>query len=180
MQTHSKPPVGVKQDLAPMDEKFVSNFLDQYKMFVEMTDRLSARRVLINNSFITMMGAGAFIFSSAPKFFEGEKNMGSNLAVYFQFGVALGCVFLALMWHATILFHRRLARAKFQVIHEMEDHLPAKPYQLEWQYMRGADGGPVANLISLTRIEMIVPILAGIVALCGCIYSAVKIYYIYA
>jgi hypothetical protein len=36
-----------------------------------MVDRLSARRVLVNNSFITLNGAGAIAFAAAPTSFGG-------------------------------------------------------------------------------------------------------------
>ena len=37
-------------------EKYHSHLIEQYKLYVEMVDRLIARRVLVNNSFITLNG----------------------------------------------------------------------------------------------------------------------------
>ena len=139
--------------------------LDQYKLCVEMSDRLSARRVLTNNSFITMMGAGAFIYSGAPQYFKE-----GNIAVYFQLGITLGCIVLAVMWYVTILTYRKVAHAKFKVIQEIEDFLPAKPFQMEWKYLSDSDGR-VKGFLSLTWIEMCVPVIAGIVAACGFFYT---------
>jgi len=39
-------------------EKYHSHLIEQYKLYVEMVDRLSARRVLVNNSFITLPQRG--------------------------------------------------------------------------------------------------------------------------
>ena len=47
-------------------ENYHSHLIEQYKLYVEMVDRLSARRVLVNNSFITLNGAGAIAFAAAP------------------------------------------------------------------------------------------------------------------
>lgn len=151
-------------------DKAVSCLLDQYKLCVEMADHLSARRILINNSFITMMGAGAFIYSGAPQYFK-DANL-PNLANFFQLGITLGCIVLSVMWYATILTYRRLAGAKFRVIQEMEEFLPAKPFQMEWKYLAEHSGGRVNEFLSLSWIELRVPIIAGIIAACGFFYSA--------
>ena len=39
-------------------ENYHSHLIEQYKLYVEMVDRLSARRVLVNNSFITLPQRG--------------------------------------------------------------------------------------------------------------------------
>ena len=51
--------------LAKEPDRYLVVLLEQYKVFVEMADRLTARRLLVNNSYITMMGAGAFAYSAA-------------------------------------------------------------------------------------------------------------------
>ena len=140
-------------------------YLDQYKLCVEMADRLSSRRVLINNSFITMMGAGAFIYAAARQHFEGTT------ATYFQLGISLGCVALSAMWYFTIVTYRKIAQAKFKVIQEIENKLPAKPFQMEWIHLSQDDNGQSREFLSLTRIEMYIPILAGIVAASGFLYT---------
>src|SRR5476649_2273108 len=90
--------VTMDNDQVRLGDKALPFILDQYKLCVEMADRMSARRVLTNNSFITMMGAGAFIYSAAPQYLKE----GNNTATYFQLGIAFGCVVLAVMWYATI------------------------------------------------------------------------------
>jgi hypothetical protein len=64
-------------------EKYHSHLIEQYKLYVEMVDRLSARRVLVNNSFITLNGAGAIAFAAAPTSFGGGS------AVFFQAAITL-------------------------------------------------------------------------------------------
>ena len=161
--------INVEPSQARDGDKTVSYLLDQYKLCVEMADHLSARRVLINNSFITMMGAGAFIYSGAPQYFKAENL--PNLAHYFQLGITFGCVVLSVMWYATILTYRRLAGAKFRVIQEMEELLPSKPFQMEWKYMRENSSSWASRFLSLSWIELLVPIIAGIIATCGFFYT---------
>jgi hypothetical protein len=64
-------------------ENYHSHLIEQYKLYVEMVDRLSARRVLVNNSFITLNGAGAIAFAAAPTSFGGGP------AVFFQAAITL-------------------------------------------------------------------------------------------
>ena len=168
MDEQAKSPTGMSTnpDRRPDGDIYIPYLIDQYKLCVEMADRLSARRVLTNNSFITMMGAGAFIYSAAPQYFKE-----GNIAAYFQVGIALGCIVLAVMWYVTILTYRRVAQAKFKVIQEIEDLLPAKPFQMEWKYMREDNDGRAKEFLSLTWIEMLVPIIATIIATCGFFYT---------
>jgi hypothetical protein len=60
-------------------EKYHSHLIEQYKLYVEMADRPSARRVLVNNSFITLTGAGAIAFAAASTSFGGGSAVSSRL-----------------------------------------------------------------------------------------------------
>jgi hypothetical protein len=146
-------------------DKHLPQLLDQYKLFVEMADRLSARRILVNNSYITMVGAGAFAYSAAPQYFKGFER-------FFQLGITFGCVILAVMWYATIAYYRELSGAKFHVINEMETLLPAQPFAQEWKYLseqKSSRGR--TSFITQTWIEMRVPLFVAVVSLCGFLYT---------
>lgn len=53
------------------NDKYFANLLEQYKTCIEMVDRLSARRVLVNNTFITLIGAGAIAYTASAQQFPG-------------------------------------------------------------------------------------------------------------
>jgi hypothetical protein len=150
-------------------EKHLAQLLDQYKLFVEMADRLSARRLLVSNSYITMMGAGAFAYSAAPQYFKEFER-------FFQLGITLGCMILAAMWYATIAYYRDLSDAKFHVINEMEMLLPAQPFASEWKYLREERSNRRrTSFITLTWIEMRVPLFAASVSLGGFLFSLYEV-----
>jgi hypothetical protein len=136
-----------------------SHLMEQYKLYVEMVDRLSGRRVLVNNSFITLMGAAAIAYAAAPSSFRDGS------AVFFQTGITLACILLAVLWRETIVYYRHLSDAKFKVIHEMEELLPARPYTVEHDYFikqRKAKLTPFTK--GLSDMETYIPILAAFAA----------------
>jgi hypothetical protein len=152
-------------------DKYSAHLLDQYKLYIEMIDRLSARRVLVNNSFITMMGAGAIAFAAAPQHFPGA------FSALFQLGVTTFCILLAVMWRATIRYYRDLSSAKFKVISEMEALLPAQPFKMEWEYLQAAQRATGKKLHrGLATMEMLVPLIAIAIAAIGLVATLPKAY----
>jgi hypothetical protein len=104
--------------------------LDQYKMYVEMHDRISARRNQANSFFISLLSGILAIFSIA-------SNQGKT-AMHPIVGVVVGIlgVILCLLWNFNIRAYRRLVERKIQVILEMEIHLPFYCYTREGSLRR--------------------------------------------
>ena len=147
------------------NDKYYGHLLDQYKIYLEMVDRLSARRVLVNNSFITLLGAGAIAYSAAPTHF-------AKFATVFQFGVSLACVLIAVLWRETILYYRDLSKTKFKVVHEIEELLPAQPYRTEYLYfIKERDKKRNALSRGLAQMESYLPVIAAIFSLFGFFYT---------
>lgn len=109
----------------PHNEKWYSHLLDQYKMYVEMADRISSRRATANSYFLSV--------NSAILAFVGylsSKDTGEYLWL-----LALGGITLSVLWEALITSYRNLNTAKFLVIHKIEKRLPISPYDAEWEAM---------------------------------------------
>jgi len=147
-------------------DKYHSHLIEQYKLYVEMVDRLSARRVLVNNSFITLTGAGAIAFAAAPGSFGGGP------AVFFQTAITLACILLAVLWRETIVYYRHLSDAKFLVIHEMEELLPARPYTVEHDYFIGKRKAKLTPFTrGLSDMEVYIPVTAAVASALALIYT---------
>jgi hypothetical protein len=147
-------------------DKYHSHLIEQYKLYVEMVDRLSARRVLVNNSFITLTGAGAIAYAAAPSSFGGGS------AVFFQTAITLACILLAVLWRETIVYYRHLSDAKFRVIHEMEELLPARPYTVEHEYFIGQRKAKLTPFTrGLSDMEAYIPITAAVASAMALIYT---------
>lgn len=99
-----------------------STILELYKLHVEMADRVSQRRAVANNWFITINSS---IFSLGS--YIGIKGNLCEVALLSFLGLCL-----ALIWRALIGSYKKLNSAKFKVINAIEEkYLPVKPYSDE-------------------------------------------------
>jgi hypothetical protein len=94
--------------------------LELYKLAVEMSDRLSARRGAANTFFLTVNTGLATLL--------GAQDLRWYVA-------AAGIVF-ALAWWVQLRSYRQLNAAKFKVIHKIEERLPLRIFTDEWDYLK--------------------------------------------
>lgn len=114
----------------PSNEKWQAHLIEQYKMYVEMTDRISQRRATANTYFLSV--------NSAILAFVGyltSKDSTNDLWM-----LALAGITLCFLWERLIVSYRNLNTAKFKIIHAIEKRLPINLYDCEWSFMgRGGD-----------------------------------------
>lgn len=118
--------------------------LELYKVAVEMADRTSARRAGANSFFVTLNAALAAAIGILGSAKEAPQN--GMLPAFDAFGLAVASIagiVLSLAWWALLRYYRRLNRAKFAVINDMEQGLPAQPYTAEWQYLHPTEAAEV-------------------------------------
>ena len=140
-------------------EKYQAAILDQYKIYVEMADRVSQRRGLTNTFFLTLNSA---IFTVIGVFWKDSPD-GSAWLLVFPLIIALGqCT----AWWWLVRSYRLLNAAKYRVIGELEERLPSSPYwRAEWVAL--GEGGDWRKYLPLTHLEQWVPVLFGLVYLAG-------------
>lgn len=138
--------------------------LEQYKLYVEMTDRLSARRNDASKFYTSLLTA----LLAIPTFILGQNF--PALAQKMTF-LGIGCLGLALclIWMLNINSYKQLASLKFKVIHEMEQDLPFECYQREWEIL----GTSHKKYRRLNKVESYVPLLFGLLFLMIIVVSAV-------
>ncbi len=129
----------------PHNEKWYSHLLDQYKLYVEMADRISSRRATANSYFLSV--------NSAILAFVGYLT--SKDSTDYLWLLALAGMTLSYFWHALILSYKNLNTAKFLVIHQIEKRLPISPYDAEWEAMGRGKNPKLYRPIS--HIELGVP-----------------------
>lgn len=121
-------------------DRYKSDFLTQYRDFVDSAHQVSAKRHQANQFFSSLntilLAASGLIPGDGPGF---------------SWEIAIAGGLLCLIWRRMILAYADLNSAKFKVINEMEKHLPAATYNAEWVYFKAADGS------TLTSIESLVP-----------------------
>lgn len=105
--------------------------LEVYKVAVEMADRVSARRSIANNFYLTIHSA--FVAGILVAVRWREQITGPTGAILVC--VAGAGIALALLWWCSLVGYQRLNRAKYKVINHIEDALPAKPLSQEWELL---------------------------------------------
>ncbi len=145
-------------------DKYSDHLLEQYKLYVEMTDRVSQRRERSNQFFITLLAGPAILAVLARLCLDGEGNSGAFLPIVLLASGLLGMA-LSITWFVNIRSYRRLNSARFQVIEALERSLPFASYTYEWELLS-------PRYLLLSEIEQSLPaiILALFLSLAG--YSA--------
>jgi hypothetical protein len=126
--------------------------LEQYKLYVEVADRLRDRRDRVHTYFVGLNTAGlgvlAFVVSLAEK---GSAPTSWNAAALLSLVLWL---VINSPWFLMLLVHRRTAALKGKVINELEKSLPSRPWTDEHLAKR--------DWLDFTLIELSFPVLFGI------------------
>jgi hypothetical protein len=102
-------------------DSYLAAILDQYKTYVEMADRVSARRGLTNTFFVTLNSA---VFTIVGVFWQDRPPEPSIAVLAVLLAVALAqCG----AWFFIVRSYRQLNTAECDVIGMLEDKLPASP-----------------------------------------------------
>ena len=125
---------------------FHADLLEQYKLYVQSAENVSARRVASSNYLLTLNTAlvALYGFQSA--------GFGENL---WALVVPIAGILVSWLWCRIIRSHADLNRVKFALIHEMEQHLPAAMYKCEW---RLAEEGKGKVYRAVTGVELWIPV----------------------
>ncbi len=139
------------------NELFQEHFKDQYMMYVEMADRISARRHLANVFFLSLQTTIISILAFAA---DDLRNLNEILLKTLVLTMILVCV----AWWWILRSYRNLNSAKYKVIGKMEESLPASPYwKEEWKEL--GEGKDYRKYLPLTVIEQFLPIIFGLMYL---------------
>lgn len=152
-QPAAKPLLAVSraQYQGPYDE----HLFDQYKLLVQSAERISERRSAANTFLLAVNTALAAVHAFASAAQPGGK-----------WGTAVPIVglFLSITWWFLLASYRNVNRAKWDVVTELEDHLPARPYAEEWRQMS-------PQHVHLSKVEQWVPAAFGLLYLTLAVYS---------
>lgn len=139
-------------------EQFKDHLLEQYKLYVEMADRVSDRRERTNRFYISLLS----LFLALLSIIFGRNILGEFQTVVFLIISVLGLV-LCILWYVNIRSYRQLNSGKFKVIHEMEQYLPFNCYDKEWEILK--KGKESETYLQLTSVEEYVPIILAVINL---------------
>lgn len=129
------------------DGSFSTDLLEQYKLCVQSAENVSARRVASNRYLLAINAALVALY--------GLQSTGFG-QTYWALLIPVMGIPVCLLWYLIIKSHADLNGIKFDVIHELEDHLPAAMFKYEW-YL--AEEGRGKTYRAVTTIEKWVPVL---------------------
>ena len=128
-------------------DSFNAHLLEQYKLYVQSAENVSARRLTSNRYLLTLSAAILALYGLLDANFDLEW----TALVIPVVGIAV-----SLVWCAIIKSYANMNRVKFKIIHELEEHLPASIYKREWHL---AEEGRGETYQEVTKIESSVPYL---------------------
>jgi hypothetical protein len=132
-------------------DKLPDGLLEQYKVYVEMADRISARRGVANTFFLTLNTA---IFSLMGVFWQRPPHGARVLLVVPWLALVVQC----LAWFWLLRSYRQLNSAKYAVVGALEERLPASPYwRAEWAAL--GEGRDPSRYWPFSHVEQLVPVL---------------------
>lgn len=137
-------------------EHYHEHLLEQYKLYVEMTDNVSERRDRSNAFYLTLLSALLVIISAIVGIWEAD----SPLANIMIGTIGIVGLLLCVVWFFNLRSYRQLTTGKFAVIHRMEQELPFACYDEEWEVLgRGEDK---RKYWPFTHVEKWVPVIMGV------------------
>lgn len=143
------------------NDEYHQLLMEQYKVYVEMADRVSARRSLAQTFFMTFH---AIILGTLGLTLSHDQTVHR---VGFLLFPLLGLLVMCYGWWSLVQYFRRLARAKGLVIAELEKRLPSRPsIEAEQKAM-----GRLNPYGPLKRMEVILPIIFALLYIFSFIYA---------
>jgi hypothetical protein len=145
-----------------------SLILEQYKMYVEMADRVSSRRSLANTFFLTLNTATFLAIGASSASLQKTESI---LLAIPTAALAVQC--LAWLWLWLLRAYRQLNSAKYAVIAVLEEKLPASPYgRAEWAALK--KGHDSSRYRPISQAEQWIPSAFLVMYLCGFALLALK------
>ena len=126
-------------------DSFGTDLLEQYKMYVQSAENVSARRVASSRYLLTLNIALVTLYGIQSEGFVQS---------YWTMLVPIIGILVSWLWYRIIQSHSDLNAVKFQIIHQLEEHLPVALYAYEWQL---AEEGRGTSYSAVTRIEKGIP-----------------------
>ncbi len=143
---------------SPLPGAAATEFFELYKLMVESSEKLVARRQGVNTFFLTMNG---LLMTAIGLFVQAEGRLNLQAG-----GVAIVSVVgltLCQAWRSLLVSFGQLNTGKFVVINRMEERLAASIYAAEWEALGVGEDPRVYR--SFTKREADVPVFLGLVYL---------------
>lgn len=113
-------------------DKYKEHLLEQYKLFIQMADKISDRRATANSFYLSLNSFLLTILGILPQL----KSNIIEFTLLWIIIVSAGGIVFCISWIRIIETYKRLNSAKFKVILAIEGNLPAKMYSAEKNHLK--------------------------------------------
>ncbi|MFM2357672.1 MAG: hypothetical protein RJA61_409 [Candidatus Parcubacteria bacterium] len=110
-------------------DKYVEHLIDQYKIYINATEKISDRRQKTNEFFLGLNTALVALLG-----FVATKTSQSEIDLILATSSIAG-ITVCYLWYRIIISYKGLNSAKFKVIHAIESRLPLALYDTEWEML---------------------------------------------
>jgi hypothetical protein len=139
------------------EEKYGVNFykhiMEQYKLFVELMDRVTQRRLNTNTFFLT---ANTALIAALSGLSTTRILSEQNYIIIYGLAAVAG-VLLCVEWRGIIKSYTQLNQGKFAIILQVESRLPLSMFKAEWKALGDGKNKKLYNPI--TKTERLIPII---------------------
>lgn len=132
-------------------ESYHENIIEQYKLYVESSQKISQARNNLNRYCQTILTPIIGLIGYLVK--DNLNNKFEHLIILISFSSIIICVY----WIISLENYRNLNSAKFNVIHKMEEYLPFNSFTIEWQILD--QGKNIDNYNKASNLEKFIPYL---------------------
>lgn len=132
-----------------LDQRELEVLMEQYKLFVDTSERLVARRQVVNTFFLT---ANTLALSAVG--LVAKEVQTSPLVAIVVVAISIAAIVLCIAWKTLVRSYAQLNRGKFDVIDCLEDRLPAALFRAEWAAL--GEGNDPKRYKPFTHTEAVV------------------------
>lgn len=129
--------------------------LEQYKLLVNTSESLVSRRQTANTFFLSFNSV--FLSGIGLLFKPGISGQPGTVGVL---ALSISGILVCVAWIRLVRSYRQLNSGKFEVINQIEQHLPASMFCAEWDAL--GQGKDDKTYRPFTKTEQIIPVVFGI------------------
>lgn len=127
-------------------DNYIDHFLEQYRIYIHIFNSTSDRREKNNEFYLGLNTAIIGILG-----YLETKNLTANNSVIFMFAPLMG-IAICYCWYEMIITYKMLNKAKFAVLHKMEEKLPVSLFKTEWELLgKGVDYTKYRKISSIQK-----------------------------
>ena len=147
--------------------------LDQYKIMVSSTEKVTEQRLKVNNLFFTVTTTLLSFSLLIGKAFEF-----STLAIGLMLVFSIMAFIITFFWEKLVKSYGKLNTGKFKVIDEIEKELKTNLFQREWDILQN-EVGYESNTVTETKVIKGFRLFVLIIGLAELAYLSTQIFKIY-